>query len=136
MTNVFIVDDDSSYRESLKLLIEQTIGLRFAGESGGGLRVVEQIMAAKPDLVLMDVVMPGCDGIEIAAELAVRMPTIRVIVLTSFVHTGSLLRSVQAFASGFVAKGSKDEVLVSAIKRVSAGDVYFDRTLKTLLAEV
>src|SRR5664279_4152859 len=103
--------------------------MRVVAQVGTGDEVVPAALRSAPDVALLDVQMPGMDGIAAAASLADQLPTCRVIILTTFGRPGYLRRAMDAHAAGFLVKDAPPEVLVDAIRRVHAGLRVVDPTL-------
>lgn len=122
---VVIVDDQPLMREAFRTILE-THEISVVGEAGDGDEAVEAVRAHRPDVVLMDVRMPGRDGISATAELARDLPEHPVLVLTTFDDDAGLHGALDAGASGFLLKNSTVEELVGAVRRVAAGDLVLD----------
>ncbi|HSU67178.1 MAG TPA: response regulator transcription factor, partial [Tepidisphaeraceae bacterium] len=122
--NVLIADDHRIFRQGLKSLLEKEPDLRVAAEAQNGREVVELADQASPDLVIMDVAMPGLNGIEATRKLLALKPGIRVIGLSMHTDRRFVSEMLKAGAVGFVSKDSAFEELVQAIRTVLAGKVY------------
>ena len=122
---VVIVDDQPMMRIALRTILEAQ-GIEVCGEAGDGEQAVAVVRSTDPDVVLMDVRMPGRDGIAATAELTVQAPSVRVIVLTTFEDDEVLFGALDAGASGFLLKNSRPEALVQAVYAVVAGDAVLD----------
>jgi two-component system response regulator DesR len=116
-----IVDDQAMLRGALSALLELEDDLTVVGVAGTGEEAVEVVSATRPDVCLMDIQMPGMDGI--AATRAVRAvsPETRVLIVTTFARPGYLRSALDAGASGFVVKDAPAEQLADAVRRVHAG---------------
>ena len=99
---VLIVDDHAVVREGLRTFLELQDGIEVAGEAGDGPEGVAAAERLRPDVVLMDLVMPRLDGVGAMRELRRRLPDVKVIVLTSFADDAKLLPAVQAGAAGYL----------------------------------
>jgi len=124
MTTVLIADDQELVRVGLRTLVDSEADLRVVGEAADGLRAVELARAERPDVVLMDVRMPGIDGIE-ATRRIVADPALsdtRVIVLTTFELDEYVFDALRHGASGFLTKDTKPADLLRAIHLVAAGE--------------
>ncbi|MET0132257.1 MAG: response regulator transcription factor [Kibdelosporangium sp.] len=124
MTAVMVVDDQDLIRLGLRTLIENEDGLSFAGEAADGLAAVAVARATKPDVVLMDIRMPGIDGIE-ATRRIIATPELdhtKVIVLTTFELDQYVFDALRCGASGFLLKDTKPGELITAIHLVAGGD--------------
>jgi DNA-binding NarL/FixJ family response regulator len=125
MIKVFIAEDDEIYSSYLRLLIETTDGLEFAGHSCNE-NLLDEILSARPDIVLMDVRMPKCDGIDVTRRLTARAPEISVVIVTGWVDTDSLLRAIKAHAAGFINKTAPDKAIINAIHASVRGEPFYD----------
>ena len=126
-----LVDDQALVRGALAALLELESDLEVVGEVGRGDEVVAAARAAGPDVVLMDVEMPGMDGIEATAALRAALPAIRVLIVTTFGRPGFLRRGLQAGAAGFVVKDTPARELADAVRRVHHGLRVVDPALAT-----
>ena len=126
-----LVDDQALVRGALAALLELESDLEVVGEVGRGDEVVAAARAAAPDVVLMDVEMPGMDGIEATAALRAALPQIRVLIVTTFGRPGFLRRGLQAGAAGFVVKDTPARELADAVRRVHQGLRVVDPALAT-----
>jgi len=124
MTTVLVVDDQTLIRSAIVDLVGHADGLQVVGEAGDGARAVELARRLRPDVVLMDIRMPGTDGI--AATRAIcsdpALADVRVLVLTTFEEDRYIVGALRAGASGFLGKGSEPEQIVGAVRAVHRGD--------------
>jgi two-component system response regulator DesR len=118
---LLIADDQSLVRGALAALLSMEDDFEVVAEVGRGDEVVAAALAATPDVALLDIEMPGIDGIAAAAALRSALPSCRVIVVTTFGRPGYLRRAMEAGASGFVVKDIPADQLADAIRRVQAG---------------
>jgi two-component system response regulator DesR len=121
MIRLLIADDQSLVRGALAALLSLEEDFEVVAEVGRGDEVVEAALAGKPDVALLDIEMPGIDGIAATAALRSKVPSCRVIVVTTFGRPGYLRRAMEAGASGFVVKDIPAAELADAIRRVQAG---------------
>jgi len=119
---VVLVDDQAMIRSGLRLLLESEPGIEVVGEAGSGAEAEEVAHWRQPDVVLMDVQMPGIDGLEATRRLIATEPRPRVIVLTTFDLDEYLFGALQAGASGFLLKNAPADELIEAIRVVARGD--------------
>jgi len=126
---VLLADDQALIRGAFAALLGLESDMRVVAQVGSGDHVVPAALRSAPDVALLDVQMPGMDGIAAAASLADQLPTCRVIILTTFGRPGYLRRAMEAHAAGFLVKDAPPEVLVDAIRRVHAGLRVVDPTL-------
>jgi two-component system response regulator DesR len=118
---LLIADDQSLVRGALAALLSMEDDFEVVAEVGRGDEVVASALATTPDVALLDIEMPGIDGIAAAAALRSALPSCRVIVVTTFGRPGYLRRAMEAGASGFVVKDIPADQLADAIRRVQAG---------------
>ena len=134
MTTVLLVDDQALLRMGFRLVVESEPDLEVVGEASDGAVALEQVAALAPDVVLMDVRMPGTDGIEATRRVVAEHPSSRVLVLTTFDVDEYAFAALRAGASGFLLKNARPEELVEAIRTVASGSsVVAPRVLRRLL---
>lgn len=134
MTTVLLVDDQALLRMGFRLVLESEPDLEVLGEASDGQVALEQVAALQPDVVLMDIRMPGMDGIEATRRLAVEHPSVRVLVLTTFDVDELAFAALRAGASGFLLKNARPDELVEAIRTVASGSsVVAPRVLRRML---
>lgn len=132
---VLIVDDHAVVREGLRGFLQLQDGIEVAGEAGDGEEALEQALALRPDVILMDLVMPKLDGVAAMRELRERVPESRVIVLTSFLDDERLLPAIQAGAAGYLLKNAEPAELARAIRAAHAGETIIDPTVASRLVK-
>jgi two-component system, NarL family, response regulator LiaR len=120
---VLIVDDHSVVRRGLRMFLEDDPELTIAGEARDGAEAVTQAQALKPDVVLMDLLMPVMDGITATGIIRSELPDTEVIALTSVLEDASVVGAVQAGAIGYLLKDTRSEELCRSIKAAAAGQV-------------
>ncbi|MGZ4185424.1 MAG: response regulator [Solirubrobacteraceae bacterium] len=125
---VLLVDDHAVVREGLRNFLALQDGLEIVGEASDGNEAIEQAQRLEPDVILMDLVMPGLDGIGAMRQLRVRSPASRVIVLTSFLEDERVLPAIQAGAAGYLLKNVEPAELARAIRAAHAGEAIIDPT--------
>ncbi|GAA4662872.1 MULTISPECIES: response regulator transcription factor [Amycolatopsis] len=121
MIRVLLADDQAMVRGALATVLGLESDIEVVAQVGSGEEVVPAAKETAPDVALLDVQMPGKDGLTAAAELHAAVPACRIIVCTTFGRPGYLARAMAAGAAGFVVKDSPPEQLVEAVRRVSAG---------------
>jgi DNA-binding NarL/FixJ family response regulator len=133
---VVLADDQEMVRAGLRMLIDFQPDLEVVGEAADGLEAVEVVTRVRPDVVLMDVRMPRCDGIEAARRVLAENPDVAVVVLTTFDEDASLAEALRAGVSGFLLKVAPPEQLLHAIRTVAAGNGLLDPavTLRVMAA--
>ena len=132
---VLLADDDALMRAGLSVVLDHATGIEVVGEAADGLRAVEQCQALTPDVVLMDVRMPGIDGIEATRRVVAAGLQTRVLVLTTFRHDEYVWGALRAGASGFLLKRASPERLVDAVRTVAAGETLLDPAVTRDLVE-
>lgn len=122
MTRILLVDDQALLRMGFRLVLEAEDGLEVVGEAGDGRAAIEQVAALHPDVVLMDVRMPGINGIDATERIVAAHPTTRVLILTTFDLDEYAFAALRAGASGFLLKDARPAELVAAVRAVASGD--------------
>lgn len=132
---VLIVDDQELMRMGLTMVLDAQDDITVVGEAADGESAVDAVVDLSPDVVLMDVRMPGVDGVEATARIASSQSGARVLVMTTFDLDEHVLGALRAGASGFLLKDTPPDDLVSAIRSVAGGDaVVSPKVTKRLLA--
>jgi DNA-binding NarL/FixJ family response regulator len=124
-----IVDDHEVVREGLRLSLSRAPHVRVVGEASDGEAAVELAERRRPDVVIMDVRMPGMDGLEATKALLERVPDASVLIFTAYSERSLLSRGLESGAKGYVLKEAPHETLVRAIEKVASGDGYVDPAL-------
>ena len=128
---LLLADDQALVRGALAALLDLESDLRVVAQVGRGDEVVEHARDAEVDVCLLDIEMPGADGIEAAEALHRELPHVRSLIVTTFGRPGYLRRAIEAGASGFVVKDTPAAELADAVRRVHAGLRVIDPTLAT-----
>ena len=123
---VFLVDDHAVVREGLKALINSQAGMTVVGEAEDGLDACQRVPALNPDVVVMDLSMPGLTGSQATERLRKECPLVKVLALTVHEDKGYIRQLLAAGAAGYVLKRTAPEELIRAIQVVAAGQVYLD----------
>jgi two-component system response regulator DesR len=126
---VLIAEDQAMIRGALAALLSTEADIEVVAQVERGDRVLDEALRSKPDVALLDIEMPGQDGITAAAELRAKLPTCRVLILTVFGRPGYLRRAVDAGVSGFLLKDAPPDELASAIRRTAKGEKVIDSQL-------
>jgi DNA-binding NarL/FixJ family response regulator len=132
---VLVVDDHAVVREGLRTFLSLQDGIEVAGEAADGAAAVREAERLRPDVVLMDLVMPGLDGVGAMRELRRRLPACRVIVLTSYAEDDRLLPVIQAGAAGYLLKAAEPREIARAVRAAHAGDALLDPSVAARLVE-
>lgn len=126
---VVLADDHDLVRHGLTLLLEVEGGFEVAGEAGDGLQAVETCARLRPEILIVDMVLPKINGIEVTREVGRYSPETRAILLSMYDHPGYVTNALQAGAWGYVLKRSKPNELLVAIRQVLAGEKYLSPEL-------
>lgn len=131
---VLVADDEPLVRSGLRLILDAEPDLQVVGEAGDGAQAVELARTLRPDVVCMDVRMPGVDGLR-ATELVLRLPEPpRVLVVTTFEHDGYVLDALTVGASGFLLKRAGADEMVQAVRTVAVGQsLLYPEALRDLI---
>ena len=135
MISVLIVDDQDLVREGLRMLLEAEPDLSVAGEAGSGSQALAQARLLDPDVILMDVRMPGLNGIEATTRLVQAGSRARVLMLTTFNLDEYVYQALKAGASGFLLKDASREQLTGAVRAVAAGETLLAPAITRRLIE-
>jgi len=131
---ILLVDDHAVLRSGLRLLLEREEGLEPVGEAGTAEDAVRSLPRLMPDVVVIDIEMPGAGGIEGATEIRRRAPEARILVLSMHDRPEDVRRAFDAGADGYLPKAAADEDLVRAIRAVAGGERYVHPSLGAALA--
>jgi DNA-binding NarL/FixJ family response regulator len=124
-----IVDDHEVVREGVRLSLSRAPLIRVVGEASDGETAIDLAERRRPDVVIMDVRMPGMDGLEATKVISERMPDVSVLIFTAFSERSLLTRSIDSGAKGYVLKEAPHETLVRAIEKVANGESFIDPAL-------
>jgi DNA-binding NarL/FixJ family response regulator len=133
---VLLAEDQTLMRQGLKTILDLEDGFEVIGEASDGQEAVEQALALRPDVVLMDVQMPRMNGVEATNLLTAALPTARVIILTTFDYDEYVFDGIKAGARGYLLKDTPANDLLAAIRRVHAGESIIQPSVATrMIAE-
>ena len=134
---ILIADDHLIVRQGLRLILETEAGLELVGEASDGAEAIQRCTELKPDVVLMDLRMPGMDGLTAIEHLHVDQPQIAIVILTTFNEDELMLRGLRAGAKGYLLKDTDRQTLFSAIRAAARGETLFQpEVLARLLSKV
>ncbi len=134
---VLLVDDQALHRMGMRMFLAGQDGVQVVGEASDGRDGVQQVLRLHPDVVVMDVRMPGMDGIEATRQIVAEAPDVRVLLLTTFDLDEYVIEGLEAGASGFLTKDSEPGDILSALRAVAAGDaVIAPSATRRLLARL
>lgn len=124
LLRVLIADDHTIVRSGIKLLLEAESDIDVVGESLDGEQALAMIESLNPDVVLMDIAMPGMDGLEATRRIKARWPDIKILVLTMHRSTEYFFEMLKAGAHGYILKGAETSDLINAVRVVGRGEVF------------
>ena len=134
---VLVADDHAIVRKGICALLATEANIEVVGEAADGQSAIEQAARLQPDVVLMDLVMPGVDGLEATRQITACQPETRILVLTSFAGVDKIMPAIKAGALGYLLKDSDPEVLVESIRQVYCGNSSLHPSVaRALLEEV
>ena len=131
---VLLVDDHAMVRRGLRGFLELQDDIEIVGEAGNGREGVEAVGRIRPDVVLMDLLMPELDGIAATEAIKARYPDVEVVALTSFVEEARVTAALEAGASGFILKDADADDVADAIRSAHRGEVHLDPAVALLVA--
>ncbi|GAA4430560.1 response regulator [Georgenia halophila] len=136
MTKILLVDDHALLRKGFRMVLETELELEVVGEAADGRIALEQVASLSPDVVLMDIRMPGGDGIDATERIVQAHPATRVLVLTTFDLDEYAFGALRAGASGFLLKNAQPAELVAAVRAVAAGDAVVEPRITQRMLEM
>jgi DNA-binding NarL/FixJ family response regulator len=132
---VFVTDDHALVRMGLITLLQMENDLDVVGEAEDGRTALKKIQQLKPDVVIMDLMMPGMDGTEATRQLQDLLPSAKTLILTTSSSSTDISNALQSGASGAILKSAANAELLSAIRAISGGKRYISPSIQTLLLE-
>ena len=132
---VLIADDHPLFRHGLREFLNLALNIEVVGEASSGEEAITQAEALHPDVILMDVNMPGVKGIEATRQILHDSPHIRILVVTMFEDDGTVFAAMRAGARGYILKDAEKENILRAIQAVSHGEAIFSPTIATRLID-
>lgn len=133
--SVVIADDQAMVRKGLRLLLEEAGGIEVIGEAGDGADAVREVRRCRPDVALMDIRMPGFDGIEATRQLVAGGASTRIVVLTTFDLDAYVYEALRAGASGFLVKDAPAEQLIEAVRLAFDGEALLSPSVTRRVIE-
>ena len=132
---VLIADDHPLFRKGMRALLTATPGTEVVGEATTGQEAIELAAALQPDVILMDLQMPGINGIEATRQILHTSPHIRILVVTLFEDDASIFTALRAGARGYILKDAQEEEMLRAIQAVGSGEAIFSPAIATRLMD-
>ena len=131
---VLLVDDHAMVRRGMRDFLELHDDIVIVGEAADGAEAIERAGELRPDIVVMDLMMPVIDGIEATSRIKAALPETEVIALTSFIEEARVVAAIEAGASGFLLKDAEADELAGAIRAAAAGEVHLDPAVAGIVA--
>ncbi|MEO8288340.1 MAG: response regulator transcription factor [Chloroflexota bacterium] len=129
MIKVLIADDHKMFRQGLRMLFEMEPDIKIVGEARDGIEVQELVVTLDPDVILMDINMPGADGVEATREILKTRPDSAIIIVTMFREDEHVFQAIRAGARGYVLKDADSNEVTRAIRAVAAGESVLDTAM-------
>ena len=130
---ILIADDHAVVRMGLASLFSAKADLEVIGQVKNGALAVREAKRLSPDVVIMDLMMPGMDGIEATRALCTATPDVKILILTSYTTSDGIARALEAGARGAVMKSAENAELITAIRKIAAGEQYISPEIKSLM---
>lgn len=134
-TSVLIVDDHAILRMGLASLLNAKKDIEVVGDAANGATGIKKALKLQPDIVIMDLMMPGMDGVEATAQLVAKAPAVKILILTTFGTSDGISHALQAGAKGAVMKNCDFSELVTAIRTIVAGREYVSPEVKRIISK-
>ena len=132
---ILIADDHPLFRKGMRTLLTATSDIEVVGEATTGQEAIEFAETLQPDVILMDLQMPGINGIEATRQVLHNSPHIRILVVTLFEDDASVFTALRAGARGYILKDAQEEEIVRAIRAVGSGEAIFSPAIATRLID-
>ena len=133
--SVLIVDDHANLRMGLASLLNAKSGIEVVGDAANGRTGIQKVLKLHPDVVIMDLMMPGMDGTETTRQLLAKAPGSKVLILTTFGTSDGITHAIEAGAKGAVMKNCDFDELVTAIRTVAKGEEYLSPEIKRIISQ-
>lgn len=134
MINVVLVDDHKLVRTGIRRILEDITGIKVVGEASNGEEALQVVRQTKPNVVLMDIKMPGLGGLETTRKLLRQNPDLKIVIITAYENDVFPVRLLQAGASGYLTKSASPDEMIRAIRSVHAGQRHLSAEIASLLA--
>ena len=132
---IVLADDHRLFRAGIKSLLQDTPGVQVVGETGDGKEALELIERHRPDVVLLDITMPGLNGLEVAARVVGISPRTRILILSMHAAEMYVAQAMRAGVAGYLLKDAADEELALALRAVSRGEMYLSPQISRHVVE-
>lgn len=134
-TKIILADDHVMFRQGLAVMLNEHPDMDVIGEAEDGATIIKLSLELKPDLVVMDVSMPGINGIDAARKIIPQLPNIKIIALSTYLKKAFIIEMLKAGASGYVLKEQAFDELVEAINTVMSGETYLSSKASSILVD-
>ena len=135
MVRILLADDHTIVRQGLARLLEEQSDLKIVGEATNGLAVVEQTLALKPDIVIMDIAMPRMNGIEAAKRIRKQLPKTKILILSMYSHEHYIHNLLETGVSGYLLKDSSGRDIIKAIRSAMKNETFLSPGISKVLME-
>jgi len=132
---ILLAEDHALVRAGIRALLERQPDMEVVGEAADGDEAIRKVGELRPDVVVMDIAMPGITGLEATRQIKARFPDVRILTLTMLEDQRYFFESIQAGACGFIVKGAMPDELLAAVQTVAQGQVYLYRSLNQKLLD-
>jgi two-component system, NarL family, response regulator NreC len=129
MINVFLADDHQIVRKGIKAILSSESDFKIVGEAGDGIETIKLVEELKPDILVLDLMMAGVNGLEVARQLSKKQPDVGIVVLSMHSNEAYVLEALRSGARAYILKDNTTEELVHAIREVAAGRRYLSSPL-------
>jgi DNA-binding NarL/FixJ family response regulator len=134
-TRVLLVDDHTLVRTGLRLLLQSFPAIEVVGESGDGIKVIDLVRERHPDIVLLDIAIPGLNGLDVTARVKEAFPDVQIIIVSMFASEEHVLKALRSGASGYLVKDAAAVELELAIHAVRHGETYLSPPISKQVVE-
>lgn len=125
--NIILADDHRIFRDGIKSLLSDNNSIQIIGEASSGIELLEMLNMLKPDIIIMDISMPGLSGIEASKKITASYPDIKIIILSMHNNEEFVINSIKAGAKGYLPKDTSKEELLEAIETIYNGGEYYSK---------
>src|ERR1035438_4431437 len=130
---IILVDDHHLVRDGIKSLLSNTSDLEIAGEASDGIGLFELLASVKPDIIIMDISLPGKSGIELTKQICQDYPDIKVLILSMYNSEDFIFNSIKAGAKGYLPKNTTRNELLEAIYAIDSGEEFFSESISKIM---
>ena len=131
---ILLADDHTMFRDGLKQVLSRATDFTIAGEAGDAQEVIEKVDHTEPDVVILDIAMPGRDGIDVLKQLKQTKPKLHILILSMYPEDQYAFRAIKAGASGYLTKNKAAQELIEAIRQIASGRRYISPDVAEQLA--